>query len=144
MSASISTGMMLAALSTLAACAPGRTAAPAPPSTEAVADSARVWTMAQVTTPPSFINVPDVARMMARNHPPVMRDASRGGTVVLLVRVGRDGIVRDTRVLRSSGDAQMDAMAVRVAGRLRARPARIGDTRVAVEVEIPFEFGIGP
>lgn len=118
-------------------------AVPAPPAA-VVADTSRVYTVDQVTTPPVFTNVPDVVRQMARNHPPLMRDAARGGTVVLMVHVGRDGRVRGARVHRSSGDAGMDETAVRVASRLRGRAARIGDTPVAVEVEIPLDFGIGP
>lgn len=143
----------------LAACAPAsRTGqppvAPSAESTEstestapkplAVVDSLRVYSLGQVTTPPTFTNVRDIVRQMQRNHPPLLRDAGRGGTVVLMVQMGRDGQVQGIRVLRSSGEGSVDTVATRTAARLRGRPARIGDTRVAVEVEVPFEFGVGP
>ena len=110
----------------------------------ALADTSRIHLLSEVGTPPEFVNLADVVRMMTRNHPPLLRDTGRGGTVVMGVHLGRNGRVRSARVLRSSGDEQMDALAMRAAVRLRARPARIEDVAVAVEVEIPFEFGVGP
>lgn len=129
------------------ACAPARRPSGVPqqpPAAFAPADTSRVYLVGEVGTPPEFINLRDVIRWMTRNHPPLLRDAGRGGTVVLMVQVGRDGRVRSSRVLRSSGEAQMDAAATRAAANLRGRPAHVGDTPVTVEVEIPFEFGIGP
>jgi TonB family protein len=129
------------------ACAPAGQASGGPqrpPAASAPADTGRVYPIGEVGTPPEFANLRDVIRWMTRNHPPLLRDAGRGGTVVLMVQVGRDGRVRGSRLLRSSGDAQMDAAATRAAAILRGRPAHVEDTPVAVEVEIPFEFGIGP
>lgn len=129
------------------ACAPARAPAALPAARSAataLADTARIYPVHDVDERPEIVNLPDVVTMMARNHPPLLRDAGRGGTVVMGVQLGRDGQVRSARVLRSSGDEQMDALATRAALRLRARPARIGDVAVAVEVEIPFEFGVGP
>jgi TonB family protein len=145
MSAPILRALTVALAGLACACAPPRTTPPVTePAPAALADTLRVYAIGEVSTPPSFTNLPDAVRHMARNHPPLMRDAARGGLVVLVLQVGRDGRVRNARVTRSSGEAAMDETAVRVASRLRARPARVGDTPVSVEVEIPFEFGVGP
>ena len=116
----------------------GRPAAAAP------ADTLRVYTLWEGSTPPSLTNVSDAVRLMARNHPPRLREASRGGTVVLMVELGRDGRVRSTRIHQSSGDGGMDTAALRAAPRLRGTAARVGGTPVAVELEIPFDIGVGP
>jgi TonB family protein len=127
-------------------CAPARPTATTAelPAVVAAVDSLRMYRIDEVSSPPAFVNLSDVVRMMTRNHPPLLRDEARGGTVVLVLQVGRNGTVQSCRVLRSSGEASMDQAAVRAASRLRAHPARVGTTAVAVEVEIPFEFGVGP
>lgn len=61
-----------------------------------------------------------------RDFPPQLyAQAPRGGTVFLILRVGRDGVPVSCRVSRSFGDAELDAETCRLAvARLRFSPGR--------------------
>ncbi|OFW06211.1 MAG: hypothetical protein A3I61_18780 [Acidobacteria bacterium RIFCSPLOWO2_02_FULL_68_18] len=64
------------------------------------------------------------------------------GTVVLEVVVGRDGIPRDIRVVRSLDRGGLDAEAIAAVREWRFTPGRLGNTPVDVLVTIILEFRI--
>jgi TonB family protein len=64
------------------------------------------------------------------------------GTVVLEVVVGRDGVPRDMRVIRSLDRGGLDAEAMAAVRQWRVTPGRIGDRPVDVLVTILLDFRI--
>ena len=94
------------------------------------------------TVRPEILNREEVARAMEREYPPVLRDASIGGTVDVQFFVDEHGVVRDRRVEQSSGHAALDAAALAVADAFRFSPALDRDRRVPVWVTFPIRFRV--
>lgn len=75
------------------------------------------------TQRPEILNKTEIVRAMQRNYPPELRDRGIGGTVRLRVFVDEHGIVRDSQISRSSGNALLDAAALKVIAVYRFSPA---------------------
>lgn len=94
-----------------------------------------------VAAPPRLINGSEVQAAIAAEYPPQLRDAGIGGVVRLSLRVGPDGIPAESRLLQSSGNADLDRAARRVAGVLRFSPAVNRDGQpVEVWASFPIVF----
>jgi TonB family protein len=93
---------------------------------------------------PEMSNVRDVARLLERNYPPVLRDAGVGARVTLEMVVDETGRVRpgSVRVVSATHD-EFTEPSVRVAERFRFRPARVGDRAVPVLVTLPIDWKPG-
>lgn len=104
-------------------------------------DEKRTFELSEVEEQPELINRDEVAAALSRNYPPLLRDAGVTGTVTIRMRIGRDGVVQPSsiQVESSTHDAFSDA-AVRVAERLRFRPARYKGQPVPVRVTLPVTF----
>ena len=79
---------------------------------------------AQQITPPQPVETPPAA---------AAEGTTDTGTVVLLVTVGPDGLVRDVSVAQTAGPA-LDSAAVAAVMRWKFKPALRGGNAVAVEV----------
>jgi|GEM_PF-5938332 len=126
--------------------APGCPTAPRPlfaPGDTAALDRDRVYSVAEVTQPPTLHNACYVSLQLARNYPPLVRDAGQEGTVVLSVVVDPNGDPRDASVERPAQRPEFGAAALRVVGWMRFTPARRGGARVPVRVSIPIRFAFG-
>jgi len=79
-----------------------------------------------------------------RNAPPAYPESARQrgieGTVTLLVRVGRDGVVRDISVSKGSGSSALDEAALEAVRRWHFHPASLGSLPVESFVEVPIRF----
>jgi TonB family protein len=95
------------------------------------------------TVAPELENERDVRRILEREYPALLRRSGIGGVVVVWAFVGLDGAVEEVEIRESSGYDGMDAAALRVAGRMRFRPAMNRDRTVAVWVSIPITFRVG-
>ncbi|MFL5382410.1 MAG: energy transducer TonB [Longimicrobiaceae bacterium] len=97
--------------------------------------------LSEVEAVPELLNRAEVAGEIARNYPPLLRDAGVAGSVTLRMRIGSDGVVdgRSIEVLESTHDLFGEA-ASRVAQRLRFRPATVGGKPVPVWVTLPVAF----
>ena len=124
---------LLAALSLLLAASPAA-AQDAPP-----ADSARVYDLGEVETPPRPVNVADLRAALDAGFPPERLATGAGGTVNVSLVVGADGAVRQARVV-SSTDAAFDAPSLSALAVLRFSPATVGGTPVATRVELPIQW----
>lgn len=84
----------------------------------------------------------DVLRNMSREYPPLQRDSGVSGTVEIRFRVMQSGAVDSAsmQVVRSTHPA-FAAAALRVAQRLRFRPARVNGRPVPAWATLPFQFG---
>ena len=94
-----------------------------------------------VATPPRLTNGDEVQAAIAAEYPEQLRNAGIGGVVRLSLLVGPDGVPTDSRLLQSSGNADLDRAARRVAGVLRFSPALNRDGNpVAVWASFPIVF----
>jgi len=107
----------------------------------AIDDEKRGYELSAVEVQPELLNRDEVAAALSRNYPPLLRDAGVTGTVTIRMRIGRDGVVDPAtiEVVSTTHEAFSDA-AVRVAQRLRFRPARYKGEPVPVWVSLPVTF----
>lgn len=108
-----------------------------PPARDPGLDAAPFTTM---TVRPRLRNEAEVARALIRLYPPLLRDAGVGGTALVWVYIDEEGRVQRTRLDATSGYADLDAAALRVAERMEFTPAYNRDQRVPVWIAIPIRF----
>ncbi len=77
-----------------------------------------------------------------RLYPPLLRNAGIGGQVVVCLFISKEGTVLDRRVSQSSGYAQLDEAALKVAGIFRFTPALNRDRIVQVWIRFPIKFQV--
>ena len=116
---------------------------PPPPGDTAALDRGRVYPLAETTQAPALENACTVSRLLARNYPPLARDAGEEGTVVLSLVVAPGGEVREAAVERRAPRPEFEAAALRVVSRMRFTPARHGAAPVATRVSVPIRFALG-
>lgn len=115
---------------------------PPPPENTGEGDISSQPTFTPYTVAPDLINRNDVGRALEREYPPLLRDAGIGGTARIWFFIDEDGRVQDTRVQDSSGHAQLDEAALRVADLMRFTPALNRDKKVPVWVAFPITFQV--
>lgn len=101
----------------------------------------RTLELSDVDVAPELMNSAEVARMMQRAYPPLMRDAGVEGQATVRFRVLPDGRV-DAGSL-SIEQATHDAFglaAMRVASRMRFRPGRLDGEPVSTWMTMPLSF----
>lgn len=119
---------------------------PAPPSAgvpqgDPAPDGNFVYEPDMVEERPAMANLPEVARLLERNYPRSFADAGVAGRVMLEMVVDETGRVRPGSVrVVSTSDEAFSAPSMRVAERIRFRPARVGDRAVPVMVVLPIEW----
>jgi TonB family protein len=79
---------------------------------------------------------------MIREYPPLLREAGIGGEVLVYFFIDEEGVVRNTQINQSSGHAQLDSVALSIAGIYRFSPALNRDQRVPVWVSFPVRFEV--
>ncbi|MEX2558484.1 MAG: energy transducer TonB, partial [Pirellulales bacterium] len=103
---------------------------------------------ASAATVQAIGNEPEELPWPLDNMPPVYpAEAQRNGwqgTVVLRVRVGETGRVRNVSVASSSGHTLLDAAAASAVRQWRFRPARLGGRPVETSVRLPVKFELPP
>jgi TonB family protein len=115
---------------------------PLPPPVRPVTGSRDGVPFTPHTVAPRLANPDRVQRVLQREYPPNLRDASLGGTVDLLVHVSMDGRVTEIRVGKSSGMTYLDEAALRVAEVMRIEAAMNRDHEVAVWTRLPVTFRV--
>ena len=113
------------------------------PTTFATKESPDV-SVAPVFTPmtvrPEIRNLAEVQQALMREYPSILRDAGIGGQVMIWFFISETGEVLASRIDQSSGHAQLDEAALKVADVFRFTPARNRDERVQVWVQLPIVF----
>jgi protein TonB len=94
------------------------------------------------TVAPLLLNRAEIAKVLERLYPVMLRDAGIGGTVLMWVFIDERGTVRNTRVKNSSELLPLDSAAIRVTQHMRFRPAQNRDVKVPVWVELPIVFQV--
>ena len=115
---------------------------PPPPTDDGVTDIAAAPVFTPMTVRPEIRNRPEVVAALMREYPPILRDAGIEGTVEVWFFISEEGIVGDRRVSKSSGQAQFDEAALKVADVFRFTPALNRDQRVAVWIQVPITFQV--
>ena len=92
------------------------------------------------TVRPDLVNAREVQLALAREYPPILRDAGIGGTVNVRFFIDTEGVVQRVLVAQSSGHEALDSAALRVARVFRFTPALDGDEVVPVWIAIPITF----
>ncbi len=82
--------------------------------------------------------LPEAVQKVQPSTPPAARAARISGTVMVQALVGKDGLVKDTRVVKSIPD--LDAAALDCVRQWRFKPALTHNEPVAVWVAIPVKF----
>ena len=113
-----------------------------PPPTETSVDIASAPTFTPMTVRPEIRNRSAVIQAMERGYPPILRDAGIGGQVLVWFFINEQGRVIDNRIANSSGNAQLDEAALRVASVYEFTPALNRDQVVPVWVQIPITFQV--
>ena len=93
-----------------------------------------------MTVRPDLINRDEIGRALVRDYPPLLRDASIGGTAVFWFLIDETGKVIKTELKTSSGYPALDEAAAKVAAIMRFTPAKNRDKNVPVWIEIPILF----
>ena len=115
---------------------------PPPPTNDGVSDISAAPVFTPMTVRPEIRNRPEVQAALMREYPPILRDSGIGGTVVVWFFITEEGIVQDKRVSQTSGQAQFDEAALKVADVFRFTPALNRDQRVQVWIEVPITFQV--
>jgi TonB family protein len=97
-------------------------------------------TFTPMTRAPELRNRGDVVRALEESYPPLLRSAGIGGQPTIWFHVDETGRVLDTRLNQSSGHAELDDAALRVAAVMEFTPAMNNDRRVPVWISIPIVF----
>ncbi|MDE0806912.1 MAG: TonB family protein [Longimicrobiales bacterium] len=113
-----------------------------PPPTATSVDIASAPTFTPMTVRPEIKNRSAVIQAMERGYPPILRDAGIGGQVLVWFFINEQGRVIDNRIANSSGNAQLDDAALRVASIYEFTPALNRDQVVPVWVQIPITFQV--
>ena len=113
-----------------------------PPPTATSVDIASAPTFTPMTVRPEIRNRSAVIQAMERGYPPILRDAGIGGQVLVWFFINEQGRVIDNRIANSSGNAQLDDAALRVASIYEFTPALNRDQVVPVWVQIPITFQV--
>jgi protein TonB len=115
---------------------------PPPPTDDRASDISAAPVFTPMTVRPEIRNRPEVQAALKREYPSLLRDAGIGGTVVVWFFISEEGMVADRRVSQTSGQAQFDEAALRVADVIRFSPALNRDKRVRVWIEVPITFTV--
>ena len=75
-------------------------------------------------------------------YPAMLRNAGIGGTVEVWFFISEEGRVLNSRVSKSSGHAQLDEAALKVADVVLFTPALNRDQRVQVWIQLPITFQV--
>ena len=84
--------------------------------------------------------LPEAITKVTPQYPDIAREASVDGTVMVQALVGRDGRVKDTRVVKSI--PMLDAAAVAAVRQWVFKPALSNNKPVAVWVAVPMKFSL--
>lgn len=102
-------------------------------------DTIRVYDISEVDQRPEVTNASEAARSLARNYPPLLRDAGISGTVHLDLVIDTTGMVTEARVA-SATRKEFGPAALRLVEVMRFSPAQEDGRAVAVRFEFPVSF----
>lgn len=115
---------------------------PPPPEVVEATELEAAPTFTPFTVAPEILNRAQLQIAMANAYPQLLKQAGIGGTVGVFFFIDAEGVVKQTRIDRSSGHQPLDDAALSVAGLYRFSPALNRDQRVPVWVSFPITFQV--
>ena len=104
-----------------------------------------IYEMSAVEVQPELVNRGEVARLLQRNYPPLLRDAGITGSVHLRFVIDEDGTVAPGSVeVTEATHAEFATAARTLAARMLFDPARVNGRPARVWGEIPIHFVLEP
>lgn len=115
--------------------------APAPPPTIVAVEHSDQPSFTPYEIRPTLVNGRDVQDALLKHYPPTYKSAGIGGVTTLWIYIDETGDVKNTKVVASSGFAELDAVAERVMREAaRFSPAYNRDMKVPVWIQMPVTF----
>jgi TonB family protein len=91
---------------------------------------------------PEILNRDEVEAALAREYPPILRNAGIGGRAIVYFFISRQGTVLDRRIFESSGQVSLDEAALKVADVFKFSPALNREEIVEVWIQFPIIFQV--
>lgn len=113
---------------------------PPPPSDASRLGDEPVFT--PFTVKPELKNKREALRIVEKAYPNLLKQAGIGGTVGVWVFIDTNGIVKNSRVAKSSGNKTLDQAAKEAAIKFEFTPALNRDQKVPVWISIPITFSV--
>ncbi len=113
---------------------------PPPPTEAVVMDVSAQPTFTPYEVAPTITNRTAIQSALVREYPALLRDAGIGGTVLMHFFIDNSGSLENVLVAETSGHAQLDEAAMRVADVFEFSPALNRDEVVAVWIQVPITF----
>ncbi len=113
-----------------------------PPPTDKAPDISVAPVFTPMTIRPEIRNLAEIQRALMTQYPTMFRNTGIGGTVEVWFFLSEEGRVLDRRVFASSGYAQLDEAALKVADVFRFTPAFDRDKIVRVWIRLPITFQV--
>jgi TonB family protein len=117
---------------------------PAPPPRQEEQRLEAAPTFTPMTVRPELLNPVEIAQVLLRFYPTMLRDAGIGGSSLVWFFIDETGHVVRTLIHESSGYDAFDEAALRVADQMRFSPAYNRDKAVPVWVSIAIVFETVP
>ena len=115
---------------------------PPPPTDEGEADLSAAPVFTPMTVQPEIRNRREVEAALMREYPSILRSSGIGGQVIVWFFISKEGSVLDRRIFESSGFAQLDEAALKVADVFQFTPALNRDKIVPVWIRFPITFQV--
>ncbi|HET9985638.1 MAG TPA: energy transducer TonB [Longimicrobiales bacterium] len=110
------------------------------PTAERLADGEPIFT--PYTLPPELMNRDEIRRALLREYPLGLQNMGIGGQVLMWFLIDEAGHALKWELKKSSGFRSLDRAALKVAKRMRFRPAQNYDHTVPVWVVMPIMFRV--
>ena len=94
----------------------------------------------QDTVKPVVTNAAELRDEIYLRYPTMLRQAGVGGTAVLWMLVDSTGRVTKVQLKRTSGNRQLDDLALSLTDKVQFVPARLAGKRISMWTEVPFVF----
>ena len=115
---------------------------PPPPTDEREGDLSAAPVFTPMTVQPEIKNRREVEAALMKEYPSILRNAGIGGQVIVWFFISEEGRVLDRRVSESSGYAQLDEAALKVADVFQFTPALNREKIVPVWIRFPITFQV--
>ena len=115
---------------------------PPPPTDEGEEDLSAAPVFTPMTVQPEIRNRREVEAALMREYPSILRSSGIAGQVIVWFFISKEGSVLDRRIFESSGFAQLDEAALKVADVFQFTPALNRDKIVPVWIRFPITFEV--
>ncbi len=113
-----------------------------PPTNDGEADLSANPVFTPMSVRPEIRNRAEIQQALMTQYPAMLWNAGIGGTVEVWFFISEEGRVLNSRVSKSSGHAQLDEAALKVADVVLFTPALNRDQRVQVWIQLPITFQV--